>query len=92
MAALILCGLCILTGTAMSPAQKNFDNTYITSTQIMRDLSVSRAGLLYARQRGLLPDPIVVNDGQLFIWERATVTPYLDAWRVILNVRRGAQA
>ena len=73
----------------LHPAQINFDKTYITSTQIMRDLCVSRAGLLYARQRGLLPEPIAVNDGQLFIWERATVMTYLDAWRVILNVRRG---
>jgi hypothetical protein len=76
----------------MSPAQKNFDDTYITSAQIMRDLRVSRAGLLYARKRGLLPNPIVVNHGQLFIWERATVTPHLEAWQRILNARRGVRA
>lgn len=70
-------------------AQKRFDETYITSTDLQRELGVSRAAVLYARKRGALPEPIVVNDGQLTMWERATLKPYLDAWVKELNARRG---
>lgn len=72
-----------------SPAQTRFDTVYITSTQIMRDLGVSRAGLLNARNRGVLPEPISVNDGQLFIWERNTIATNLEAWKRIIQIRRG---
>lgn len=71
-------------------AQHRFDSTYITSVEICRDLGVSRSAVLNARRRKLLPDPVVVCGTAIFIWERATAKPYLDAWRVILGVRRAA--
>lgn len=70
-------------------AQQRFDETYITSTDLQRELGVSRAAVLYARKRGTLPEPVVVNDGQLTMWERDTLKPYLDAWVADLNARRG---
>ncbi len=70
-------------------AQKFFDARYITGKEIMARLDLTRAALLGARRRKLLPEPIVVNDGQLFIWERATVRKYIDAWEIILKARRG---
>ena len=70
-------------------AQTRFDEMYITSAEIQRDMNVSRSTLLNARKRGLLPDPIVVNDGQLFIWERNSVKDNISAWKVILGIRRG---
>ncbi len=76
-------------GAVISPAQEAFDKTYITAAQIMKDLGLTRGGLLYARKSGKLPDPIVVNDGRLLIWERSTVSQYLDAWNTILKARRG---
>ena len=73
----------------VNPAQERFNDTYITSTEIMRDLKISRASLLNARRNGRLPDAIVVNDGQLYMWEREKIEGYLHAWKTILQCRRG---
>lgn len=54
-------------------------------------LNVSRTTLHQARVRGLLPDPIVLNEGQVYIYERARVMPHVEAWRIILGVRRAHQ-
>jgi hypothetical protein len=76
--------------TQPSAAQIHFENTYITSAQIMRDLNVSRSALLYARKRGLLPDPIVINDGRILIWEKEHIQANIDAWKIMLDIRKGA--
>ena len=46
-------------------AQQEFDEIYITSSEIGQELGVCRATLVNARRRGLLPDPIVVNGAQI---------------------------
>lgn len=71
---------------------KRFNDTYITSTELQREMNVTRAALLYARRRGTLPEPIVVNDGQLTMWERSIVEPYLREWKYMLAIRRGQPA
>lgn len=74
-------------------AQTRFDGKYITSTQIMKDLNVSRTALLNARKRGLLPDPVVVNDGQLYLWERTPLlNTNIEAWKLMLGLRRNKTA
>ena len=70
-------------------AQKRFEETYITSTELQREAGVTRSAVMYARKRGDLPEPIVVNDGQLTLWERATLKPFLDKWLGQLKSRRG---
>jgi len=72
-------------------AQEAFDKKYITSSEIMATLGVTRTAIFNARNTGKLPNPIDVQ-GQLFIWERDTVTPYLKAWKIVLDVRRGVTA
>lgn len=74
---------------APNPAQARFDQMYISSTEITTELGVSRVAVLQARRRGLLPEPVVVNQTQIYLWERATVKPFLDAWRINLASRRG---
>ena len=74
---------------ANSIAQTEFDRKYITSTEIIKYLGISRAALFYARNSQKLPEPIELNDRRLLIWERPVVQPYLEAWRLILNTRRG---
>ena len=54
----------------------------------MEELGVSRTALLHARARGLLPNAIVVNDGQLLVWEREPLKPYVDAWLLTLRAKR----
>lgn len=70
-------------------AQREFDERYITSSEIMKTMGVTRTTILWARRTGKLPDPIDIH-GKIFIWERDKVKPYLDAWKVVLDVRRGA--
>ena len=69
--------------------QEKFDEMYITATEICREMGVSRAGILYARKKGYLPQPISINNDQIYIWERAPLQEYLNAWRIILNTKRG---
>lgn len=72
----------------MSP-QEEFDKAYITGSEICTTLGICRTSLLQARRSGRLPGAIEVADGQMYVWDRVTVTPYLNAWKVILDVRRG---
>lgn len=72
-------------------AQREFDERYITSSEIMDTLGVTRTTILLARCTGKLPDPIDIQ-GKIFIWERDKVKDYLAAWKVVLDARRGAHA
>lgn len=73
-------------------AQEEFDATYITSSEICKELGITRATIVQGRRRGLLPDPIVINGAQIAIWKRMSVRPYLDAWKINLQARRGELA
>ena len=72
-------------------AQRKFNETYISTTEIIEKLGLSRTSLHIARTTGKLPDPICIH-GQIYVWERAKITAYLDAWSMILNARRGVSA
>lgn len=73
---------------AVSAQQKAFDEKYITSSEIQKELKIERSTLLNARRRGMLPNPVIVQGVGAFIWERKELQPYLDAWRLSLSVRR----
>jgi hypothetical protein len=75
--------------TPVYNAQEVFDTKYVTSTEILQELNIPRATLMNARRRGLLPQPIVVNGGQLFMWERELIKENLSAWKLMLQHRRG---
>jgi hypothetical protein len=70
-------------------AQERFDALYISSLEIGERLGVSRPAVMHARRRGVLPEPVCVNDGQIYIWERKEVEPYLKAWETSVKLRRG---
>ena len=70
-------------------AQELFDNTYITSFEICRDLNIERSTLLRARARNLLPEPVLIPGVNAFIWERSKVAAALDTWKRTLASRRG---
>jgi len=75
-----------------STAQQRFDAAYICSTEVCRHLKVSRASILQARKRGDLPDPVVVNGAQIYLWERHIIQPYIDAWFLRLHRYRPGRA
>lgn len=72
-------------------AQRDFDAKYITAGEIVRELNTTRTALLGARNRGMLPDAIVVTQhgAKVFIWERDKLKPHLAAWKRALQSRRG---
>jgi hypothetical protein len=74
--------------TPHESAQTRFDRNYITASAIYRSHGVTRAGLLSARRRGLLPDAVHVEGG-MCIWERTpALEKALEAWKLMLDVRR----
>ena len=70
-------------------AQQRFDEQYISSSEIGEELQVTRSTIMAARKRRMLPDPVVVNGMHIYLWERTTVRPYIDAWKMVLAARRG---
>lgn len=75
----------------MSAAQEEFDKTYITSREIREYLKINRSTIVQGKERGLLPEPILLDGGkgQVQLWKREEVMPYLEAWRINLKARRG---
>lgn len=71
-----------------SVAQRAFDEWFISSSEIMKTLNVSRTTILSARRTGKLPGAIDIQ-GKIFIWDRDRIKPYLDAWKIVLDARRG---
>jgi len=69
--------------------QERFDALYITSNEIQERMGVVRSSILHARQRGMLPDPIMVRGVNTFIWERDGIEEYLKSWELSLKSRRG---
>lgn len=72
--------------------QARFNRLYITSAEVCTCMRVTRPAVMRARRCGLLPYAIEVLEGQLYIWERAKVQPYLDAWALVLHTRRNHNA
>ena len=71
-----------------NPSQEEFDKKYITSTEIAKSLNVSRASVCNAVSRGLLPEPITLNNGSMTVFVREKVSPFVEAWRTVLDVKR----
>lgn len=69
-------------------AQEEFDAKYISSSEICKTVGVTRAAVIQARKKGILPDPINIDD-HLFLWLRADVTEKIDAWIKRRNARIG---
>lgn len=65
-------------------AQEQFDNKYISSTEVCQQLGVHRTTVLLALRTGRLPDCITLKrpngQPQLLLWERDVVQPYLAQW------------
>jgi hypothetical protein len=71
-----------------NPAQERFNAKYISASEIAKDLRVSRPSVMRARERNALPGAVLVGDGNIYIWERETVRPFVDAWRITLQAKR----
>ena len=71
--------------------QIQFDKQYITAAEITKDLGISRAGFLYGRRSGKLPNPIIASEGHLVMWERTPeLLAQVAAWKEAINSRKAA--
>ena len=75
-------------------AQEEFDEKYISSTELCNDLNVTRATLVNGRRRGALPDPIRIlrpnGEPHVMLWLREEVKPYVERWKAELEAARAA--
>ena len=69
-------------------AQQDFDEAYITSSEIADRLSVTRPAIHFRRKAGLLPCAITVPGNTLTIWERESIEPHLRKWEEQLQSKR----
>jgi hypothetical protein len=69
-------------------AQERFNATYISSTEIMRDLGISRTALSAARRSGRLKDPIILMNGLAVFYEREQVAEHVKLWKKTIEARR----
>jgi hypothetical protein len=72
--------------------QEEFDAKYISSTEICRDLGVTRASIVNARNRNALPEPVQVRrangDPHIMLWLRDEAAPFLERWKAELAAGR----
>lgn len=76
--------------TVAQQAQQNFQDRYISSTEICKYLNITRPALLQGRRRKQLPEPIVPQGANVCLWEREQVWPIIEQWRQELDSRRQA--
>jgi len=75
----------------LSIQQMDFDARYITAAEITKELGISRAGFLYGRRAGKLPEPIVTAEGRLMMWERTPeILAMVAEWKQAIDSRKVA--
>ena len=71
-------------------AQEQFDSIYVTSSEIAKSLNITRSAMCQAIARGALPSPIKVNGGQITLYVRKEVEPFLAAWKLVVKSKQVA--
>lgn len=75
-------------------AQAEFDEKYISSTELCDVLGVTRATLVNGYRRGALPEPLRIKrpggSTHVMIWLRDEVVPYVTKWKATLDLGRVA--
>jgi hypothetical protein len=72
-------------------SQSKFDKRYITAAEITKELGISRAGFLYGRRHGKLPEPVIASEGRLMMWERTPeILACIASWKEAIASRKAA--
>lgn len=66
-----------------------FNQRYITSCEVCKILEIPRATIVAGKNNGKLPNPIEVPGINLTIWERESLVPFINEWKISLDKRRG---
>lgn len=69
-------------------SQEKFNEKYITSSEIVKELGISRPAVLYARRNGILPDAIKIDGINVYLWEREKIMSRLKDYQESINARR----
>jgi predicted DNA-binding transcriptional regulator AlpA len=72
-------------------AQSDFLEKYVTAAEIRQLLGVTKATITRAKATKRLPAPITLPGSKLAVWERVSIMPYIQAWKVVLDVRRAGK-
>jgi hypothetical protein len=75
----------------VSNQQIDFQQRYITAAEITKELGITRAGFLYGRRVGKLPEPIIASEGRLVMWERTPeILAMIAEWKKAIDSRKAA--
>lgn len=73
--------------------QSQFDDTYISSTEICQRLGIHRTTVFNGIRAGKLPQGIMIRraDGSahILLWIRAEAEPMMDEWAKAIASRKG---
>lgn len=75
----------------LAETKESFAKKYITSTEMVAFLGISRPAFLYGRRSGKIKaQPISTNKNSMFIWERKLVEQDLLNWKRAIDERKAA--
>jgi hypothetical protein len=73
--------------------QEQFDEKYISSTEICQRLDVNRSTILNGARAGKLPECIIIKrangDPHIMLWVRADAEPMMAEWAKAIASRKG---
>lgn len=72
-------------------AQEKFDQLYVSSAEICNTLQITRPAFMQGRRRKQLPEPITIIGANISLWERPSITPFIEQWRKELATRRAPE-
>lgn len=67
--------------TTLEQQRIEFQEKYITSSEVRAKLLVSRTALHNRRRTGKMPDGISI-DNSVTLWLRSEIKPYLEQWSI----------
>ena len=78
-------------------SQSQFDEMFITSTEVCQLLDVQRATIINGIKSGRLPPPIIIRRANsetphIVLWNRSQVLPLLSDWKIAIDTRKAELA
>ena len=74
--------------------QKEFDRTFIGIREISEQMSMTTNGVVDAKNRGLLSNPILVHGRgkPVYLWKRSHIDPILAHWKECRDSKKKLQS
>lgn len=72
-------------------AELAFKTQYMTTSDVIDYMGVTRTALFIARKDGRIPYGINI-EGRTTVWPREFIMPYLEAWRAVRDAKAQQEA